>query len=327
LNDIATIAERSAAGQSTALVLSRRHWLALAASAPLLSRRVCAGTDEEGLEEIKARAKAVGMGPFRVTRSDHYVAIGDAPDRYRKDALDVCEAVARDCLDHFKARGFSVAWPEKKLVVVVLAGDESYARFLGVEREAAVGGEFDRDTNRLTTFDFRKANGPPNPRAARANTVSLVHEATHQWTFNSGLLDRKADVPVAISEGLAMYAEERPPTGKANPGGINKGRVDGLRVGLQKRVAWTPLEHLLTDDDLAGGAGDEATQQMAYAQDWLLVFQLMQRGLSRSFQGYLDRIRTRHDAGKRLDDARETLGDLTRLDRNLRDRARRLVEA
>ncbi len=280
--------------------------------------------DEAALGEVRDRAKANGLGPFRVTKTPHFMGIGDAPDKYRQDALDICEAVARDGIEHFKSRGFPVAWPERKLVVVILASDDSYAKFLGGPREEIVGGEYDRRTNRLTTFDFRQARGPANPMATRANTVTLVHEVTHQWTFNSGLLDRKADVPVAICEGLAMYAEERPPTGRVVPGGVNKGRVEGLRVGLKGGAKWTPLEQLLTEDDL-GAAGNDAAWHLTYAQDWLLVYHLMQKNMISAFQAYLERTKTRKDDSNRLEDAREKLGDLGKLNRELRDRARKLA--
>ncbi|MFO0956499.1 MAG: DUF1570 domain-containing protein [Isosphaeraceae bacterium] len=195
-------------------------------------------------------------------------------------------------------------------------------------------GLYDVEANRLTMFDYRKLAGPgpgagqPKALAARANTITLVHEATHQWTYNCGLLDRSADVPVAISEGLAMLAEERQPTGKATPGGINGGRIDGLKLALARNAAWIPCERLLTDDDLAGGnQGDEAAQQLAYAQDWLLAYHLMQKPRVAGFRAYLARLRTRKNPDDRSKDAAEFLGDLAKLDDELRALANRLVRA
>lgn len=320
-----TIAERSRAGQSNAgaVPVTRRSCLALAVAALLPTGRGLWDEDEE-MERVDARARTAGLGPFRVTRSDHFLATGDAPDAYLKEALELCERVARDCHDHFLAHGFQVAHPPTRLVVIVLASDASFAKFLETQREAAVGGVYDPATNWLTTFDYRSVQAALNPRAARANTVALVHEVTHQWSFNSGLLDRSADVPVAISEGLAMYVEERPPTGKVVPGAINRGRVDGLRLGLKQKAEWTPLTRLLTDDTVAGGQGTAAAQQLAYAQDWLLVYHLMRKPQVPQTRAYLNRLKTRRDATERLRDATEALGDLEKLDKDLRELARRL---
>ena len=38
---------------------------------------------------------------------------------------------------------------------------------------------------------------------------TLVHEATHQLSFNTGLLNREGDTPLCIVEGLGTYGESR----------------------------------------------------------------------------------------------------------------------
>ena len=100
-----------------------------------------------------------------------------------------------------------------------------------------MGGHYELDTNRLVIFDFRPGGGPPagaNPK--RINTFTLIHEATHQLTFNTGLLDRQGDVPVAVSEGLAMYAELGH-DGRSVLGMINRPR---LEVVFNKKDASSP---------------------------------------------------------------------------------------
>ncbi len=52
-----------------------------------------------------------------------------------------------------------------------------------------------------------RSNDGGRNASTRVNTFTLVHEAIHQLTYNTGLLDRQADVPVAISEGLATFGE------------------------------------------------------------------------------------------------------------------------
>ncbi|MFO0956498.1 MAG: hypothetical protein U0800_03415 [Isosphaeraceae bacterium] len=101
----------------------------MAACAAGLALPIAQGQDREprepGLDEAEARAREAGLGPFQVTRTKNYVAIGDAPAKYRQEALNICELVARDCLAYFKAKGFAeVAQPAGRQVVVILAGEE-----------------------------------------------------------------------------------------------------------------------------------------------------------------------------------------------------------
>jgi Protein of unknown function (DUF1570) len=277
-------------------------------------------------EAVADLAAKLGLGPFRVSRTAHYLGIGDAPDAFRAQALVLCEAVARDYLEYFPARGFAVTRPEHRLTVVILADADAFAAFLGTEPGAAVGGLYDLETNRLVVYDYRSQGRAAAPRAGRANTIALAHEATHQLTFNTGLLDRQGDVPLCISEGLAMYVEVRPPSGKSPPGQPNPGRLQGLTLGLRRGLSWIPVDRLIADDAPLGGDAGELTQQLAYAQSWLLVYHRMKdpERLPR-FRDYLAVICPRRAADRRVEDARQALGDLDRLDRDLKARARKLI--
>jgi hypothetical protein len=277
-------------------------------------------------EAVADRAAKLGLGPFRASRTAHYLGIGDAPDSFRAEALRLCEDVARDYLDDFRARGFAITPPANRLTVVILADAGSFATFLGTEPGAAVGGLYDLETNRLVVYDYRSQGRAAAPRAGRANTIALAHEATHQLTFNTGLLDRRGDVPLCISEGLAMFVEVRTPTGKSPPGRPNPGRLQGLTLGLRRGLSWIPADRLIADDGPLEGDAGELAQQLAYAQSWLLVYHLMKDpDRLPQFRDYLAAIRPRRDAGRRIEDARRTLGDLDRLDHDLKARARKLI--
>lgn len=299
--------------------LSRRAWLAGLAISLTASAR--GGDDEKAgpgsrrdLEAVRDRARAVGLGPLRVTETEHYQGIGDAPDVFRKDALKLCEGLFDDYFKHFRGLGFAVKEPEGRLTVVVLADARGFRSFLGADPGEEVGGIYDLDTNRLVIFDNRAAG---NARGARANTVSLIHEATHQLTFNTGLLDREADVPLAIIEGLGIYGESRRPSGRPGIGARNLDRLPVLARAIQGE-GLMPLEELLDDKVF----DNPALVQLAYAESWLLVYDLLHsRGRRPRFRAYLDAIRRRRDPGHRLDDARRHLGDLELLDRELRELA------
>lgn len=282
--------------------------------------------DERDRGEVEGRAKKVGLDAFRVTRTTHYLGLGNAPAKFRERALQICEGLARDYLEHFRKNGFAVERPARRLTVVMLADPRSFAAFVGEEPGRAVAGQFDLETNRLIIFDNRAGDLADLARAERANMVALVHEATHQLTYNTGLLRRAGDVPRCVSEGLAMYAEVRRPTGRSLPGQPNPRRVEALALARKQGVAWTPAVKLIVGDALLEGEAGEEAQQGAYAQSWLLVYHLM-KAPERidGFRSFLKAIWRRDEPESRLDDARAHLGDLDRLDADLRRQADRLL--
>ena len=311
---------------------TRRAWLSgMAASAifgptALAAPPKLSAEDAEERRKVEARAEEAGLGPFRVSRTTHYLALGDAPAAFGEKALAICEGLARDYLDHFRTRKFAVEAPKGRLTVILLGSAKSFATFLGRPEGTAVGGQYDLDTNRLVIFDNRDNNRADVARAESANLVALAHEATHQLTYNTGLLRREGDVPLCIAEGLAMYAETRKPTGRSAPGQVNVERIKALAIARGQGARWIPLPELLNGDGILGGDDGEPSQQAAYAQSWLLVYDLMKAaGRLDGFRAYLTAIGSRKDDAHRLEDAKEHLGDLEALDAALRKHADRLV--
>ena len=65
--------------------------------------------------------------------------------------------------------------------------------------------------------------------ASAFNMATIVHEATHQIAFNSGLHVRFADNPLWLTEGMAMYFEGPDPDGGYDwkaIGELNRPRYD-----------------------------------------------------------------------------------------------------
>ena len=91
------------------------------------------------------------------------------------------------------------------------------------------------------------------------NLHALAHEATHQLTYNTGLLERHGDVAVCISEGLAMYGESRKPIGRTPPGRRNLVRLRDLGLIRSGLVPWIPLADLLANDQLSAGPASSRT--------------------------------------------------------------------
>lgn len=294
--------------------ISRRDCL-LAGLALAVGPRLAGAAD--ALEAIRDKGRAAKLGPFEVSETEMFRGIGDAPAAFRDEALGVCEAVAADYRKHFTQKGFEVATPKEKMLIVVLSSPGAYAAFEAEPGIAeAIGGHFDLEDNWQVTFDFRPRGAGATASAERINTFTLVHETIHQLTYNTGLLDRANDIPLAISEGLATYGETWRPRHRGEIGQANRDRLAGLR-----RARWIPIAKLLAEDGLLEA---EETRDAAYAESWLLAHAFLKDSARvPKFRAYLDALRKKPDPKKREEVAREHLGDLDRLDHELRLQARR----
>ena len=308
--------------------IGRRNWLA-AVLGMLASGPVRADDDLETAEsrEAEKHARELGLKPFHSLGSKHFIAVGNASEHYMRIALRDCEAVARDYMDHFTAKGFSVSFPDQRMTAVVLEDERAFAQFLGkpIERpkmlHAYVAGVFQRKTNALVLQDFRNvARSGTGIPAWAMNLETLAHEATHQLTFNTGLLNRLGDVPKAIVEGLASYGEVRRPDRPSPPGQINHACLRDL-AHRQRKLGWIPVSQLITEE-----SRQTTNTFLLYAQGWLLVHFLMSNpDRTPGFRKYLQAIQDRTDAARRLDDARAQLGDLDKLDAELKRYSFRLL--
>ena len=174
-------------------------------------------------------------------------------------------------------------YPDRRLTVIALRDQDSYAALLGGAPGKDVGGHYDLETNRLVIFDFRPQQEPIAAQAERVNLFTLVHETAHQLSFNTGILNRQADVPVCVSEGLATYVELWRPGVKNAIGGVNRPRMEALR----QAVDWIQIGDLLA----MTRRSSRRPSNLAYAESWLLVHYLL-RASSRQprFRQYLAEV-------------------------------------
>ena len=300
---------------------TRRAWLRSAAAvlaAPFLSPRASRAVpqDEEEAEitAIRQRAEAAGLGDFEVGRTEHYLGVGNASASFRAEVLPACEGLAADYLKHFDAKKLPAERPPGRMTLVVLASPEDFGRYLGIAAPGEVRGVYDLDSNRLVFCDNRSNGGP---LAARANSIALFHEATHQLTFNTGLLDRDGDVPLCVSEGLAMYGEVRRPDGRIKVGAVNRERLAVLADLASRGGSLVPLARLFVEDELL--QPPDPGVHVALSQSWLLVKMFLNdRAACKRFGEYLEAIGPRRSSEDRLADVEAHLGNLEDLDRGLK---------
>jgi hypothetical protein len=321
--------------------IDRRSWLVRAASGAAALAGVAASTTavraiQEAkkdapesaateLERAMSRVRAATKLSVQTTTSEHYQALGDASEAFMNIALGDCELIAQDFLDYYRAKGFQVKPPQQRMTVVAFRDDRPFLDFarksLG-KVPPNVTGFYSRLQNYLVLYDSR--NVPASERGgALQNMKNLAHEATHQLSFNTGLLNRKGDTPAAISEGLACYGETRRLRGRSEPGLLNSDRLNSV-AHIQRRTKWISTPDLFTDDSPAAG-GNLDRMQLFYGQSWILIYTLM-KSTERlpEFQAYLKTIFPRVDKKNRLTDAANSFGNLDRLDQELRREAVRL---
>ena len=321
--------------------LDRRSWLLQASSGGALLAAMARSTGraastqekkkspaeeaERELERATSRASAVTSRSLQVAKSEEYQVVGDAEATFVQTALRAYDAIANDFLVHYQARGFQVKAPDRRMTLVAFRDERpfrEFARKFAKGVPPSVSGFYSRPENWLVLFDF--GNVPASALGgALKNLRVLAHEATHQLTFNTGLLNRGGDVPAAIMEGLGCYGEARRLRGRSEPGLLNSERLDDL-AHVQRRAKWIKLADLLTDDSPATGANFDQ-MQLFYAQGWLLIYSLMNDPARLpQLQGYFKTIFPRVDKKKRLEDAAKCFGDLDQLDQELRREAIRL---
>jgi hypothetical protein len=281
--------------------------------------------DEKTAEAVRATAKKAGLGGLETRTTEHFLGIGNAPAAYSDEGLKLCESFSREFLAHYQDLGFKVAYPARRMTVVMLKDVAAYHAYLGEPDEVA-GGHYDRDTNQLVVFDMRsqeaelKAAGSD---AERVNTFTLVHETAHLLSFNTGLFPSGRDVPVAISEGLATYSEFwSPHQGRAAFGRMNEPRLRGLGRAADAGIDWIPIAKLLSDDELFY---DPKTADLAYAECWLLARHVLRQPAKLSrFKAYLAGLPKPDGPPHRDAYAESVLGSLKDLDLETRGYAKQV---
>jgi hypothetical protein len=204
--------------------------------------------------------------------------------------------------------------------IVALATLRDFRAYYGPGLPGGAAAYYNRKSNRLVVHLGR------SPQEDRGN---LSHEATHQLTFNTGLLDREGNAPKCIIEGFGCYGEYRNPDRHPAQGLSNYVRLDTLKQGRRLKGGWIPLADLFSRDDLFIPSADRlAATRVTYAESWLLIHYLM-NDPSRlpGFRGYLAAIKGSRPPTERLADAKAHLGDLEKLDADLKLYRDRLLRA
>ena len=291
--------------------------------------------------ELGPRLRSELGDGFRIVRTKHYVICSSTGARYATWCGGLFERLLTNFRSYWRARGLKLHQPSGPLIAIILADRKQFARFAAAEIGTAAelaAGYYSIRSNRMVLYDLTSGEAVQPARTVREivrrvstsplTVATVVHEATHQIAFNSGLLTRYADNPLWLTEGMAMYFEVpdlRSRAGWRTIGKINPSRMRRFRDILRNRWTEGSLERLLTDDRRFGNpksAGD------AYAEAWALSYFLIRKQGSR-YANYLKLISRKKPLRfdkpeQRLREFRKAFGDdLGRIDRDFQRYMRR----
>lgn len=288
-------------------------------------------------EEIYAQFQEQLPQGFGVYKTRHYVLVYNTSEAYVQWVAELFESLYRRFYNYWKTKGVRLEEPRFPLVAVVFSNKASYLTY--AEREIgetarSMIGYYNMKTNRMVSYDLTGIDGllpagtrVPNSRViqqilsrpqAERTVATIVHEAVHQLSFNSGLQVRLAGNPLWLSEGMAMFFES-PDQSAKGWGAIGRVNVHNLRLFLQylPQRSENSLETLIVDD---ARFRDAATAVHAYPESWALTYFLL-RTKSREYVAYLQELAelepfTEVTGRERLDTFKQHFGsDLQKLDR------------
>lgn len=264
---------------------------------------------------------------FRVHASKNYIVCYNTTRTYAQWTSSLLERLQRAFIAYWAKQGCDVKAPKQPLVVLVFADKASYAHYSRDELGAAVGnviGYYSPQTNRTVMYDLTGMQAVRREGGGRGSlhdisdllsqpeaeplVATIVHEATHQISFNCGLQTRLVANPLWLSEGLATYFET-PDLASSRSwsgiGNVNYSRFDRYLDNHDAgRVA--PLAQMIGDDQVFR---EPETAVDSYAQAWAWNYFLI-KWKPKEYAAYLKML-----AGKPLlveDDPKRRVADFKR---------------
>ena len=278
--------------------------------------------------------------PTQVVVTKHFVICSTASRVYAEWCGSLFERLHDAFQAYWKDAGLELREPEFPLPAIVLKDRTEFAEFATKHDRpdaAQAPGYFSEPTNRIILFDL--AAGPNSTPAKTAgdirrkleaspfNVATMIHEATHQLAFNSGMHTRYADNPRWLTEGMAMFFEV--PDLDSRSGWKTIGRVNAPRLKDFRETLRTPRETLRTPreslpltelirSDASFLNADQS--RAAYAESWALTFFLLKTRRNDAVN-YLKSIQRKprliSDApDDRLREFQSTFGELDTLERD-----------
>lgn len=223
--------------------------------------------------EMRSQLAAELGHAFEISGTGHYL-VAHAPGQ-RDYWSKRFEDLYRSFMHYFHVRGFNLHEPDFPLVAIVFRNQDDFLRYAhaeGAQIGSNVLGYYSPVSNRVSLFDM--SGGEANPRDWHENAATIIHEATHQTAFNTGLHSRFGQTPRWLVEGLGTMFEAQGVWDSTHhstrEARYNLGRLAEFRRLLSQRPENSLAEFI---------SGDELFQthvDRAYAEAWALSFFLVE---------------------------------------------------
>ena len=246
-------------------------------------------------DELGERLLADYPEGFRTHTTEHYVIAYDTSREYAEWTSSLLERLYDALTRYWKKQGIEITEPRFPLPIVIHRSSTAYqvaSRREGVGAGAV--GYYHISSNRVRMFDLTgsdelRSSGEGARRGSRREitrmlstpvaeplVATIVHEATHQVAFNTGIMQRMAELPLWYVEGMAVYFEA-PDAGSSRGwrgiGKVNYRRLATFRRNLPNWNEGTLRNLIATDKPLR----DPRTAGNAYADAWALNYFLIKR--------------------------------------------------
>jgi hypothetical protein len=259
---------------------------------------------------LKGQLQAELGKSFRIVSTGHYLVA--LPEGVKTNWAERFEELYRSFALYFSVRGFQLHEPEFPLIAIVWPDQASFMRASAADRGSApagVLGYYSPISNRIMLYDM--GNGHGDGDDWRRTAATIIHEATHQTAFNTGIHQRFSQTPRWLVEGLGMMFEapgvwnSRAYTRREDR--INRGRFDYFRGRVAPNHKPELLQELISSDRLFS-----IDPLASYAEAWALSFFLVETQ-PRKYSEYLALTARRpagqpYPAAKRLSDFASVFG-------------------
>ncbi len=210
---------------------------------------------------------------FEVTTTTRYVVAHARGQRDRWPKR--FENLYREFVTYFGRRGLNLREPEFPLVAVVLPGEAEFHQYLtalGSPAPRGLLGFYSLETNRIVLYDIGPSDGYDQ---WHETATTILHEATHQTAFNTGIHSRFAPPPLWVAEGLATLFEA-PGVYNARYHTTQADRINRARLADFRRVVAPQHKPELLASIVAEDRLFRLHPGAAYAEAWALTFYLIE---------------------------------------------------
>jgi hypothetical protein len=264
--------------------------------------------------EIRAQLERELACKLVVTGTGHYL-VAHPPG---KEAwAQRFEDLYRSIINYFSRRGLRIHEPEFPLVAVVWGRRADFVRYSAAEgSQPAPGvlGYYSPTSNRVTLYD--QGAGASSARLWQQNEATIIHEATHQVAFYTGVHTRFSPTPRWLAEGLGtMFEAPGVWDWRHHPDlsdRVNRGRLREFRHWKSHGRTSGAFVNLLASD-----REFNSNPSAAYAEAWAWVLFLTET-YPQKFGEYVQKVASRgnfdpYPLARRMSDFTSVFGDDFRL--------------